>query len=56
MEDVSGKSRKPNPADARKYPYHFPILRGEEEFLLNFDGFIVSSNLEEVNVTGYDRL
>jgi PAS domain S-box-containing protein len=31
------------------------ILNGEEEFALNEDGFIISSNLEAANVTGYEE-
>jgi signal transduction histidine kinase len=30
-------------------------LRGYEEFVLNTDGIIISSNLEAVNVTGYEE-
>lgn len=33
----------------------FNILRGFEEFVLNKDGIIISSNLEAVNVTGYEE-
>ncbi len=31
------------------------ILNGEEEFILNQNGFIIGSNLEAVNVTGYEE-
>ncbi len=31
------------------------ILNSEEEFILDHDGFIVGSNLEAVNVTGYEE-
>lgn len=31
------------------------ILNGEEEFALNQEGFIIGSNLEAVNVTGYEE-
>lgn len=33
----------------------FNILRGFEEFVLNSEGMIISSNLEAVNVTGYEE-
>ena len=33
----------------------FNILRGFEEFVLNNEGVIISSNLEAVNVTGYEE-
>jgi hypothetical protein len=29
------------------------ILKGHEEFRLDTNGFIISSNLEAVNITGY---
>ncbi len=31
------------------------ILRGYEEYILNLDGLIISSNLEAVNITGYEE-
>jgi PAS domain S-box-containing protein len=31
------------------------ILRGYEEFILNLEGIIISSNLEAVNITGYEE-
>lgn len=33
----------------------FNILRGFEEFVLNGNGIIISSNLEAVNITGYEE-
>lgn len=39
----------------KKYTSLMHILNGEEEFLLNQEGIIVSSNLEAVNVTGYEE-
>lgn len=33
----------------------FNILRGFEEFILNKEGLIISSNLEVVNITGYEE-
>src|SRR5258706_8537741 len=38
-----------------KYSSLLHILQGEEEFILDKDGFIVGSNLEAVNVTGYEE-
>jgi PAS domain S-box-containing protein len=31
------------------------VLRGYEEFTINLDGIIISSNLEAVNITGYEE-
>jgi PAS domain S-box-containing protein len=31
------------------------ILRGYEEYILNTDGIVISSNLEAVNITGYEE-
>lgn len=39
----------------RKDSALFNILRGFEEFVLNRDGVIISSNLEAVNVTGFEE-
>jgi signal transduction histidine kinase len=46
-----------NPASLTKEKYNslFNILRGFEEFTLNAEGFIISSNLEAVNITGYEE-
>ena len=38
-----------------KYASLIHILNGEEEFMLDRNGFIVGSNLEAVNVTGYEE-
>ena len=38
-----------------KYVSLLHILKGQEEFVLNKDGIIISSNLEAVNVTGYEE-
>ena len=38
-----------------KYTSLFNILRGFEEFTLNAFGSIISSNLEAVNITGYEE-
>src|ERR1043166_10312897 len=39
----------------KKYFSLLHILNGEEEFILDQNGFIISSNLEAVNVTGYEE-
>lgn len=38
-----------------KYSSLLHILNGEEEFMLDRDGLIIGSNLEAVNVTGYEE-
>src|SRR6266436_1541697 len=38
-----------------KYASLLHILHGEEEFALDQYGFIIGSNLEAVNVTGYEE-
>jgi PAS domain S-box-containing protein len=38
-----------------KYTSLLHILNGEEEFILNQVGYIIGSNLEAVNVTGYEE-
>lgn len=38
-----------------KYTSLFNVLRGYEEFTLNAFGSIISSNLEAVNITGYEE-
>ncbi len=38
-----------------KYSSLFNILRGFEEFTINSTGIITSSNLESVNITGYEE-
>lgn len=42
-------------AEFSKYASLFNILRGFEEFTLNAFGSIISSNLEAVNITGYEE-
>lgn len=39
----------------KKYASLIHILNGEEEFTLDQEGIIISSNLEAVNVTGYEE-
>ena len=38
-----------------KYNSLIHILKGHEEFTLNKEGIIISSNLEAVNITGYEE-
>jgi PAS domain S-box-containing protein len=38
-----------------KYLSLLSTLKGHEEFTLNIDGVIISSNLEAVNITGYEE-
>jgi len=40
---------------SKKYTSLLHILNGEEEFTLDQKRFIISSNLEAVNVTGYEE-
>ncbi|HTH58073.1 MAG TPA: ATP-binding protein [Cyclobacteriaceae bacterium] len=50
------KNRESNQDPAiKKYASLLHILNGEEEFLLDREGLILSSNLEAVNVTGYEE-
>jgi PAS domain S-box-containing protein len=42
-------------ASHAKFSSLIHILNGEEEFALNENGFIISSNLEAANVTGYEE-
>ena len=44
-----------NPAEIEKYSSIINILKGFEEFTLDRNGVIVSSNLETVNITGYEE-
>jgi PAS domain S-box-containing protein len=41
--------------ESERYRSLINILDGYEEYLLNTEGFILSSNLEAVNVTGYEE-
>jgi PAS domain S-box-containing protein len=41
--------------DYQKYASLLNTLKGHEEFTLNQDGIIISSNLEVANVTGYEE-
>ncbi len=54
---VQEVDRTPFPVsnDRAKYASLINILKGYEEFILNTTGTIISSNLEVVNVTGYDE-
>jgi len=42
-------------SDQDRFAFFCSTLRGYEEFLLNSEGIIISSNLEAVNVTGYEE-
>jgi len=59
MNDAPNKvSRRKAPESEsafNKYNSLLHILNGEEEFILDQDGFIIGSNLEAVNVTGYEE-
>jgi PAS domain S-box-containing protein len=46
-------NREPKVLD--KYNSLINILRGREEFVLDANGIIISSNLEAVNITGYEE-
>src|SRR5229473_4585492 len=60
MHSLNRKSTL-NEADAdvtdplAKYNSLIHILKGHEEFTLDVNGIIVSSNLEAVNITGYEE-
>jgi PAS domain S-box-containing protein len=43
------------PKSSDKYNSLINILRGREEFVLDANGVIISSNLEAVNITGYEE-
>ncbi len=47
--------RNANETEFTKHSSLLHILNGEEEFVLNEKGIIISSNLEAVNVTGYEE-
>jgi PAS domain S-box-containing protein len=55
INDVSFELYSERNAKLDKYASLIHILNGQEEFLLDEQGFIVSSNLEVVNVTGYEE-
>src|SRR5258708_8384822 len=59
MNDAPDSISKRNATDQesilKKYTSLLHILNGEEEFTLDQNGFIISSNLEAVNVTGYEE-
>lgn len=46
---------KTDTLESERYRSLINILNGFEEYLLDSEGFIVSSNLEAVNVTGYEE-
>lgn len=45
----------PSSNDQDKLHTILNVLRGHEEFTINLDGIIISSNLEAVNITGYEE-
>ncbi len=47
--------RDENLSDYEKYISLLSILKGFEEYTLDKDGYIISSNLEAVNITGYEE-
>src|SRR6478752_5749306 len=52
---VSRRNTSETESIFNKYASLLHILNGEEEFILNEEGFIIGSNLEAVNVTGYEE-
>lgn len=52
--DLRNDRREPE-GELAKYASLLHILNGEEEFILNRLGTIIGSNLEAVNVTGYEE-
>src|SRR5882757_6358828 len=59
MNDATPRVSRPRLPEAEsmlnKHASLLHILNGEEEFILDQDGFIIGSNLEAVNVTGYEE-
>lgn len=47
--------REPSVMDNNKYQSLINILKGYEEFILDPNGIIISSNLEAVNITGFEE-
>jgi PAS domain S-box-containing protein len=54
-ERVSNRNASENNKLSTKNNSLLHILNGEEEFILNQQGMIMASNLEAVNVTGYEE-
>ena len=52
---VSSVVREPSILDNNKYQSLINILKGHEEFILDSNGVIISSNLEAVNITGFEE-
>ena len=59
MNDATSRVSRPRLTEAEsmlnKHTSLLHILNGEEEFILDQAGFIIGSNLEAVNVTGYEE-
>src|SRR6185503_3159182 len=55
IESSEGEARQPQEGALDKYNSLIHILKGHEEFTLDAKGTIISSNLEAVNVTGYEE-
>jgi PAS domain S-box-containing protein len=55
LKDGSIDLRKDENTEYEKYSSLLRILQCQEEFWLDRDGVIVSSNLEAVNITGYEE-
>ena len=55
QRNIESTSRDPEQVEIEKYISLIHILKGQEEFILNKDGFIIGSNLEAVNITGYEE-
>jgi PAS domain S-box-containing protein len=52
---IQGGERTAEQIEFEKHLSLIHILKGQEEFLLNDQGIIISSNLEAVNITGYEE-
>lgn len=55
LSKLPGNDTPPGGIELEKYISLLHILKGQEEFVLNRDGVIIGSNLEAVNVTGYEE-
>jgi PAS domain S-box-containing protein len=55
LGELKDNSIPPTSNDQDKLHTILNVLRGHEEFTINLDGRIISSNLEAVNVTGYEE-
>ncbi|GHM99690.1 hypothetical protein WSM22_11800 [Cytophagales bacterium WSM2-2] len=55
QRNIQPASHDPDQVEIEKYISLIHILKGQEEFVLNKDGIIIGSNLEAVNITGYEE-